>query len=131
MKAGEPPLVLIFDEGGVGPLDDEGDEFVFPARADDGSEIELGGEAGVFGEADGDAVDVNGEDAGGAAEVDDDALVGPRGGDGERAAVNAGGVGGRNAGSLLLERHFDVRVVGLAVALELEAAGNLEGAPSG
>ena len=73
----------------------------------------------------------DGEDAGGAAEVDGDALAGPGGGDGERATVNAGGIFGRHERGQVPERHGDIGVVGFPVALGLEVAGDGDGAPFG
>src|SRR5690606_7102497 len=131
VEAGEPPLVLVLNEGGVGPLDDEGDEFVFAVGSEGGGEVEFGGEAGVLGEADGDAVEVDGEHAGGAAEVDDDASAGPSGGDGEGAAIDAGGVIGGDVRRLVGPRHLHVGVVGFAVALGLEITGDGDRAPRG
>ena len=43
LKAGEPPVVSIPDETGVGPRDDEGDELVFFADTHGSSDVELGG----------------------------------------------------------------------------------------
>lgn len=131
VEAAEAPLVLVLDEGGVGVLDDEGDEFVVDARADEAGEVELGGEAGIFGETDGHAIDVDGEHGVGAAEVEDGALALPGGGDAEKAAVDAGGIFGGGEGRLLGEGHLHVGVVGAAVAVHLPVGRDGQGAPGG
>ncbi len=131
VQAAEPPHVLILDEGGVGVLDDDGDELVLDARADERGDVKLGRQARVLGKADRDAVDVNGEHAVGAAEVQHHARALPRGGDAEGAAINAGGVFLRREGRLLREGHAHVGVVRATMPVHLPVRRHGDGAPRG
>jgi len=129
METGQPPLILVLNKRGVGPFDDDGDEFVFGVGFQQWADVEFGGETGILGETHGDAIEINGENAGGTAKMEDGAARRPIGGDVKRAAIDAGGIVGWNMRRQIGPGHLDVGVVWLAMALEFPIAGHLDGMP--
>ncbi len=131
VQAAHPPLVLVLDERGVGPLHDDGDELVLLAPLHEGREVELRRQARVLAHADGVAVEENIEHALRAAKMDDDAPAFPVRRDAERLRVNAGGVRRGHRRRLVGKWHLDVGVVRMAVALHRPVARHRDLRPAG
>lgn len=72
LQTGHPTLVLIFDEGGIGPFDHDRANVIFLAAGDLGRDGKFGGQATVFAHTDKLAVDEKIEHAFSASEMNDD-----------------------------------------------------------
>ena len=112
-----PPLVLVLDEARVGPADDDGDQLVRPAAADEVGDVELGGRPRVLRQAHRAAVQEHVEHPLDAAEVQPDPAAAPVARKREAAAVDPGRVLLGHVRRPVRERHLDVRVLRDVVAL--------------
>ena len=127
--AAVPPLVLVLDVRGVGPLDDPDRQAVL-ARPNEIGDVELGCQVGVLGDPGLLAVERHDGDALGRPEVQDDARPADPGAAGVRIPlegplVEARRVRVRHVGRQGRERHLDVRVLGQVVeALHRPGAGH-------
>ena len=117
----EPPHVLVFHVGAIRPLHHlDGDGVA--AGPDAIGDIELGRDAAALGEADLFTIDPEIKGGIDTLEADKDLFAIPSLVDPEIAAVAASWVFGGDAGWIDRERVLDVRVVRMAVALELPVA---------
>ena len=133
-----PPLVLVLDEGRIGPLHHAQGDLV-GAGPDEARDVELRGQMGVLPDADLFTVERRDQDAFGCADVQDDAAIGkPTGWDFEISLVHAGGIDVRQVGRIAGERHLDVGVVRqveeapkrIGRSAHRPAAGDLDLAPT-
>ena len=130
LKAGLPPVILVLDEAGVGPLDHDRNQLVRRAETDVSGHVELGRRARVLAHPDRLAVDVDEQRAFAPAEVQHEAAPLPVSRHGELAAVDARGILAGHMRRLIGERHDDVGVVGRAVALHRPVARHRDGRPT-
>ncbi len=124
-----PPLVLVLDERGVGPLDDGQPQGVLAGLEGIG-QVELRGEVRVLAHADLEAVELDDEHALGRPHVEHDAPPAPRRGHLDGPLVDPGRVLLRHLGWPIGERHLDVGVVRLVErVLHRPAARHLDRSP--
>ena len=99
-----PPLVLVLDERGVGPLHD-GEPEVVRTGSQVAGDVELGGEVGVLAQPDLEAVDRHDDEALGRADREHDPAIRPSSGTVNSRSytpvgLSAGGDGGRPANGI-------------------------------
>ena len=104
-----PPLVLVLQPGRCRPLVDDQHHLVRPRDKPLGH-VERRRQPTVGPHADGRTVDPRGEEAVGAADLEQHAPAPPIAGHAERAPVDAGRVVRRHRWRVVVERHHDVRV---------------------
>ena len=126
-NAAQPPLVLVFDVRRVGPADTDQRDVVAAALGE-GGDVERAGQPAVFAHAHERSVDPDAEHAFGGAHLQHLPAAVPGSGDGEAAAVNAGGVVsgglGRKRGRGVGPGHLHVGVDGAAVTVLGPVAGH-------
>ncbi len=106
-----PPLVLVLKVRGVRPLHHGQPYGGPPAGAYDVREVEVGGEVGVLGDADGPPVHVHQQHALGGPDLEHDPPPGPVGRDVHRTLVDPRRIVDRRQRRELCIRHTDVRVL--------------------
>ncbi len=129
IDSGHEPVVLVFEEGSVGPADHHGCDEIL-TRLDELRHVELGGEPRVLAHAHRMSVYVDVEHTLGAAEVEHHPTPLPAFGNLKAPPVEPGGVLLRNRRRRLGKRHLHIRVVGAVVALEGPVAGNRNPGPA-
>ena len=130
MDTAHPPLVLVLNVGGIRPLDDDKGEQVVRAKADMLGQVKLGGQAAVLAHAQQLAVQVNIKDALGPANLQMNAAVFPRGRNLDGFPVNTGRILVRYFRRIQVERHLNVRVMGMPVAVQRPVGGYRNGPPA-
>ena len=130
LNAGLPPVVLVLDEAGVGPLYDHCHQLVAGAVVDQPRHVELVGGAGVLADTHGPAIDINIESAFTAAEMQHHATTGPVCRHAEGAAVDTGRVFVGHVGRQVGKRHHHIGVLRAAESLHGPVAGHGDGGPA-
>jgi len=130
LDPGLPPVVLILQKTGVGPLEHHGQQFVRSANSDQLGDVEFGRRARVFAEPDRLPVEKDVQRSFATAKMQYDAAAIPNLGQEEFAPVDAGEVVVGDIGRKIGEGHLHVGIVRPAEPLHGPVPRHLDGGPA-